>query len=161
MPSIWFTGDSHFRHTRILELCGRPFSSIGEMDETIIQRWNARVKPNDTVYHLGDFAWKNVSQQYLARLNGQIHLIRGNHDKTVKDGFSSISDMLTIDVGGMNLVLCHYPIEEWNGFWRGAKHLHGHCHGRMRQQKGRLDVGVDSWDFAPVSLDEIKEKLGE
>jgi calcineurin-like phosphoesterase family protein len=134
------------------------------MDEAMIHRWNMVVKPNDIVYHLGDFNWgKSVADvvRYRSRLNGTIHLICGNHDKknicAESLCFESIADIATIKIDGDDIVLCHYPLAEWAGYYRGAWHLHGHCHGTLKSKEPRrVDVGVDSWSFAPVSLEEIK-----
>lgn len=166
----WFSSDSHFGHFNIIKHCKRPFKSIMEMDQTIITRWNEKISPTDTVYHLGDFAWNPmVARAVLGKLNGTIHLIRGNHDKrTLKKGvellFASVNDYLEIKVKDeemdvtQNIVLMHYPIESWNKRHHGSWHLHGHCHGTLPSgdHQARIDVGVDPMNFYPVSYNEIK-----
>ena len=86
--NIWFTSDTHFGHARILEYCKdtRPFDSVSAMDEALIATWNKQVRPDDTVYHLGDFAFKDAEHtlRLLKRLHGRIHLIYGNHDKVMR-----------------------------------------------------------------------------
>ena len=77
--TAFFTSDHHFGHKRIIELAKRPFTSVDEMDEYMIVRWNDRVKPGDTIYHVGDFAFTD-HDPYLRRLNGQKFLVPGNHD---------------------------------------------------------------------------------
>ena len=78
---IWFTSDTHFNHSKILDFCKRPFADIAEHDAALIKNWNDLVKPEDTVFHLGDFCWGGTSKwrEILSQLNGHIYLIRGNH----------------------------------------------------------------------------------
>ena len=75
--NVWFTSDTHFGHKRIIELAKRPFSSVEQMDGVMIESWNARVRPGDLVYHVGDFAFADHTP-YLERLNGQKFLVKGN-----------------------------------------------------------------------------------
>jgi calcineurin-like phosphoesterase family protein len=81
--TTFFTSDTHFGHARIIELSNRPFKSVQEMNEIIVHNWNALVRPDDTVYHLGDVALGPIedSLKYISRLNGNITLIVGNHDR--------------------------------------------------------------------------------
>jgi len=161
MP-LFFTADTHFGHAAIIDLCDRPFSSVDEMDEVLISRWNETVASSDTVYHLGDFCFraKKTAADYLARLNGSIHLIVGNHDDEAirhADKFVSVNHFLEIRAARQHVVLCHYPLREWHGAWRGSWHLFGHVHGRLNHEPlgFSLDVGVDSHDFRPWHIDEI------
>lgn len=90
--TIWFTADHHFGHANILRYCKRPFADVEEMNEALIANWNRVVAKGDTVYHLGDlFLLPPVeATKRMARLNGSICLIRGNHDRTadqMKDRF--------------------------------------------------------------------------
>lgn len=159
----WFTADTHFGHKRIIELCNRPFSSVEEMDEKMIANWNARVGEKDIVWHLGDFAFAH-QDQYLPRLNGQFkYLLKGNHDhkNRVRDsGWSLLlPSYYETYVEEQFLVLCHYGLRVWNKSHHGAIHLYGHSHGNLPGDSACCDVGVDCWDFKPVSLDEIKARL--
>lgn len=163
MPDQFFTSDTHFGHRRILELGkGRPFTSIEDHDETLIANWNARVAKGDHVYHLGDFAFATLDriEQILKRLNGEKHYILGNHDgemPKVVDHFASFQHYkeLKIFKPAKRIVLFHFPIASWNGAWKGSWHLHGHCHGSYKGNGPVIDVGVDNWGFAPVSMDEL------
>jgi len=158
----WFTADTHFGHARVIELARRPFASLAEMDETLIARWNERVAPGDHVYHLGDFAFADHNL-YLPRLNGEKRLIRGNHDHSNRirkaEGWRAIDDMLAIETDGVAIVLCHYGLRVWKRSHRGALHFYGHSHGSLPGDSQSIDVGVDCWDFRPVSLAEIKVRL--
>lgn len=163
--AIYFTSDTHFGHSAIIELNNRPFASADEMDETLIARWNEIVAPDDIVYHLGDFCCRDCCDAgpYLKKLNGRLHLIEGNHDEPMLEQwgerFASVSHMQQIHIGGQKIILCHYPIREWNDARRGAWHLFGHVHGGLNDDPlgFSLDVGVDSHDFRPWSVDEIRE----
>jgi calcineurin-like phosphoesterase family protein len=159
----FFTSDHHFGHRRIIELNNRPFASIEEMDEALIERWNAVVGPDDVVYHLGDFSFGDQAN-YLPRLNGkEKHLVIGNHDpKHSHPGWASVNDMLHIQSpDGTMLVLCHYAMRIWRYSHHGAIHLYGHSHGSLPGDSQSCDVGVDCWDFKPVSLDTIKAFLAQ
>lgn len=160
--AIWFTADTHFGHNRIRELAKRPFATVDEMDAAMISRWNQRVSSLDTVYHVGDFAFSS-HDNYLLVLKGQKHLIRGNHDHSNRikkaTGWASISDMLTVEIDKTPIVLCHYGLRVWSRSHYGALHFYGHSHGNLPGDSQSCDVGVDCWDFRPVSLDEIRARL--
>lgn len=166
MADVFFTADSHFGHKGILRLSQRPFKSVEEMEDGLVERWNAAVRPGDVVYHLGDFCFKGskAAEQVLARLNGEIVLIRGNHDSenSLKlPRWRGVHDLLEVSHQKQRLVLCHYPMLEWPGAWKGAVHLHGHTHGLVPPLDRRADVGVDVWDYSPVSLERILERIAE
>lgn len=156
---IFFTSDTHFGHTNIIQHCSRPFSTVEEMDETLIRNWNYVVCPEDIVYHLGDFAWRNISR-YIEQLNGNIHLIRGSHDKQIGNSsqvFVTVTDLNSIVIGGQRIVLCHYAMRVWRASHFGSWQLFGHSHGRLRPVGKQWDVGVDRNNFKPLSYEEIKE----
>ncbi len=162
--TVFFTADTHFGHARIIDFMARPFRDLEDMDRSLIDRWNARVAPDDTVYHLGDFAWGSAraAAAVLAALNGRKTLIAGNHDHSrtrALDGWEQVTQILEVEHGGVRLALCHYPMLEWPGAWKGVLHLFGHVHGRIPALDRRCDVGVDVWDFAPVTLPEIQARL--
>jgi calcineurin-like phosphoesterase family protein len=134
------------------------------MDEVIVDRLNASVKPNDTLYFLGDFCLgkpENVAA-YRNRLACQtIHFVDGNHDKTtqkLQHLFSSWSSLSEIHVGKQGIVLCHYAMKVWPSHSRGTWQLYGHSHGNLPDDPISLsmDVGVDSHDFRPWHFDEIQ-----
>ena len=164
----WFTSDTHFGHHNILKYTsGARGKTVEEMDERLVERWNSRVSIRDTVWHLGDVCFGDPI--ILWRLNGKINLIIGNHDhKHLKfDCFSRRFDRienyieLKTPLSNTKTVLCHYPFASWNKSYYGAPHLHGHCHGQMKEiVPGRIDVGVDTHpELAPYSIEELKQKL--
>lgn len=157
--TIFFTADTHFGDHRTINIAGRPFASAAEMDAALIERWNARVRPDDEVWHLGDVARRgDAVAGLLAQLRGRKHLLRGNNDPPATAtalGWASVGDYAELDLDGHRLVLCHYPFRSWNGQHRGALNLHGHSHGRLKPMPRQFDVGVDVHGFAPVTLTEL------
>ena len=165
--TTWFTADTHFGHAAVIRMNARPFADVVEMREQFVANWNAAVRPNDEIWHLGDFAYRaepGEAGRVFERLNGRKHLICGNHDTlAVATGMAweSVSDIHQLAVDGVRLVLCHYPMLEWPGFYRGAVHLFGHCHGNRRGVGRSCDVGVDCWNYRPVRLSEVLERIGD
>lgn len=167
---IWFTSDTHFGHKNIIQYTQRPFESVEEMDETMIERWNERVAPNDSVYHLGDVGLCPAPQlkEILDRLNGSIFLITGNHEKSAlecKRRFEWIKDYYELrvadpdaDNGRQKIMLMHYAMRVWNGSHRGNFHLYGHSHGSLPDDPTMrsFDIGVDCHNFYPLSYEEVK-----
>lgn len=168
---IYFIGDMHLGHDNIIKLCNRPFSSGREMDGFLINSWNSVVNPEDTVYILGDFAFKSVINpvEILKKLNGHKILIIGNHDKQnlknpeFRRCFIDIKDMLSIYINNEKIVMCHYPIVEWEGYFRGAWHIYGHVHNNVRNkswlflkdESHALNAGADIIGFKPVTFEEL------
>lgn len=135
------------------------------MDEALIENWNATVPPNGVVYHLGDFSFRGATEaprQVLSRLNGHIHLIEGNHDhkKVLKfPEWKSVSPLKIIRWQKQKIVLCHYAMRSWDGKHRKSWHLYGHSHGQLMDRGLATDVGVDAWDYKPVSFSRIRDLM--
>ena len=169
MNQTWVTADLHLGHKGggpnqgIIHHAARPWETIEEHDEALITNWNLTVDRKDTVIIVGDFAWKNHAY-YLNRLNGSKILIRGNHDdmpKKVEAQFSSVHDILERKFNGQRIVFCHYPLRGWSGATQGTWHCFGHHHGTAQEDPGSCccDVGVDVWDYRPISIDTIALKM--
>lgn len=140
-------GCTHFGHAKIIELGKRPFASVEEMDAEMIRRWNATVHPDDTVYHLGDFAWKD-HDRYLNVLHGRIIRVQGNHDRP-----NWGQDMIEVHDLWRGIVLFHYPIEEWNGWYKGNIHVHAHTHDPLlASAPRRFNVSAEAVNYTPISL---------
>lgn len=163
--AVLFTADTHFGHAGARALYRRPFRSVAEMDAAIIERWNEVVRPDDEVWHLGDFS---VGQkpgrvvELLESLNGAKHLITGNNDddSVVRSGtWQSVQPYREVVADGQHLILCHYPFRTWRNMARGWIDLHGHSHGRLRPQAWQCDVGVDAWEFRPIDIAAILERV--
>lgn len=163
MTRRFFTADTHFGHTKLIKYDNRPCATSEEMDEFLIHAWNATVLKSDIVYHCGDFAWRGntLAKQILQRLNGQIHLIEGNHDalsKKVRNMFTSVSQMKRIKIGKQEIWLSHFPLKTWEHKGRGAWNIHGHCHGRLMDQEcNSVDIGVGQWGWSPVAFETLQE----
>jgi len=158
---IYFTADTHFSHRNIIKYCNRPFSSIEEHDEVIITNWNSVVRKNDIVYHLGDFAFGDV-QKHLRRLNGNIHLILGSHDKNTKNCkhlFASYNQLLNTKIEGINITLSHCSMRIWHKSHYNAFSLYGHSHGMLEPWGKSFDCGVDTNNFYPYSWEQVKDKM--
>lgn len=156
--ATFFTSDTHFGHGGARGLYRRPFASVAEMDEAMVTRWNETVGPEDEVWHLGDVAVGLSAARVsdlIGRLNGRKHLVTGNNDPPPTQalaGWASVQPYAEIVVDGIHLVLCHYPFRSWRNMSRGWLNLHGHSHGRLAPMPRQYDVGVDVWDFRPVTL---------
>ena len=164
MSNIWFTSDTHFGHANIIRFCDRPFSNVQEMNEKLIANWNECIRPNDEVYHMGDFSFEKNPQVTASRLMGRKHLIRGNHDKDrhvqlISPYFQWIKDYYSLKISGQKFILFHFPIRNWHHCYKGAIHLFGHSHGGTPDLGRSTDVGVDCWDYKPVHLDTILEYM--
>lgn len=175
---IFFTSDSHYGHKNIIEYSNRPFKDVDEMDAILIKNWNSVVGYDDDVYHLGDFSLSSAdrSLRILEQLNGNIYLIKGNHEKSVleksftRDKFKWIKDYYELTVedldakgGRQVIVLLHYAMKVWNKSHKGSFHLFGHSHGSLPDDVNSLsfDVGVDSHDYFPISYEQVKQIMSK
>jgi len=170
--AVWFTSDTHGGHENIIRYCGRPFRTVSGMNREMRERWNARVAPRDTIYHLGDFAFGSLGHaskeatwaKYVKKLRGRKILVRGNHDRNADVmraiGFDDVLENAIVDVGGVRVWVNHYPTHSHDA--RDMKRpkapgpydiaLCGHVHQAWRVNEGVVNVGVDVWNFHPVSL---------
>jgi calcineurin-like phosphoesterase family protein len=170
----FYTSDNHFFHKKILDLQRhtRLGSSMEEMHELMIDKWNNQVSENDEVFILGDMFFlggKQWSKIYstLDRLKGIKHLIVGNHDHfalTVDDTellkyFYSIQSYKEEKIGDTLICMMHYPIYRWNRQQYGSIHLHGHTHGSYQGEGKILDVGIDNRPNCDMGLWELEEIL--
>jgi calcineurin-like phosphoesterase family protein len=165
MPNTWFTADFHLGHANIIRYCGRPFRTVEEMDQAILECLNAWVKANDILYFLGDFCIGNQARivEYRRRIRcKKIFAVPGNHDKQarkLKEEFSWLDNLAEVSINGQPIVLCHFALRVWNRSNHGSWHLYGHSHGRLVEVPRSLsmDVGVDTHDLRPWHFDEIAD----
>lgn len=167
MKNIWFTSDSHFGHTNIAGSTisnwssgYRDFDSVWEMNKALIEGINKYVKEDDILYHLGDWSFGGIHNIKLFRdsiICQNIHLILGNHDEHIIDKevkfndtsfnpvelFSSVQDVLNIEVGKTKIFLSHYSHRVWKGSHKGVIHLYGHSHAAIPDLGRSMDIGVD------------------
>jgi calcineurin-like phosphoesterase family protein len=176
---IYFTADTHFCHSNIIWSCGRPFDTVEEMNETLIQNWNSYVTGRDEIYILGDFAYKAAGLQVntiLSRLKGKKYLVKGNHEKYLStpefrpEAFEWIKDYYLLVYEKVKFALFHYPMLSWDGSHHGSFHLYGHVHnsGIKHPEFGEklkllgtraINVGVDVNNFYPVSIQQVMNQV--
>lgn len=169
MHNIYFISDMHFHHNNIIDFANRPFFSVEEMNIKMIENWNSVVKNDDIVYHLGDFSMKSNKEEVnkiLNQLNGNIILVKGNHDKVGQYRYIE-ADIVDNDTGNtIPLVMFHYPIQSWNKQFHGSIHVHGHEHSKdqksgMYDDKKRIfNCCVEAIEYTPISLKKILEHFG-
>ena len=169
---ILYTGDLHFGHESVIRFDNRPFSSVAEMDRMLIELWNKKVGTNDVVYVNGDFAYRNSKppEWYLEQLKGKKYLIIGNHDtKMLKNSkamayFEGVDKMMHVVDDGKHVCVCHYPMVEWYGMYRGNYHVYAHIHRSvnrsyqiMRTLDNAFNCGVPINGYVPVTFWEMVE----
>ena len=183
--SIFFTSDQHFGHTNVIKYCNRPFDTVEQMNEHMVEKWNSVVRPDDVVYVLGDFSLaKSPVMKYVPRLNGQKHLIAGNHDHChpihtknhekrqrmiqlyLNAGFISVQLEMKLHIAGQSVKLHHMPYNsdhtkdiryaEYRPKNEGGWLLHGHVHQLWTVNNKQINVGVDRHQYTPVSIAEIE-----
>ena len=171
---IFYTADLHLGHENVIAYSKRPFGNADEMLECLILNWNSVVSDNDDVYIIGDLFFKLGTKkqlEILRSLKGRKHLILGNHDRNlntaVRDEFASTNDYLKLNDNGRCVILSHYPILEWDGYFRGAYHIYGHIHNNFdtlayqiinnnpEHFKNAFNAGVDVTGYTPRTLNEL------
>jgi calcineurin-like phosphoesterase family protein len=153
---LFVISDLHLNHRNIIRYCHRPFSNVGIMNKTIIQRWNKVVGPNDTVYFVGDFTLRGSPQYWKEKLKGRIIFIRGNHDQNIKNARHHV----TLHHRGHLFYFVHNPHEaptNWDGWI-----IHGHVHNNQMKiyplingDKKSINVSAELTDYYPLDLDKI------
>ena len=166
MKNIYFTSDWHLSHINIMKYSNRPFSSVEEMNDTIISNFYDTVKPGATIYFLGDFSFDRViTENFFTKLpkNIHFHFISGNHHKKTKNIIErfvdSYSNMKDIKINERKITLCHYAMRVWNCSHFNSWQLYGHSHGTLSSVGKQCDVGVDDWNFFPVRFEQIEEYM--
>lgn len=167
MAQIWITSDSHFGHRNMAEVFTqpdgmpmRPFGTLAATDAAMVERWNAVVKPQDHVWHLGDFAMnKWALDHFCPLLHGHKRLVRGNHDifKTqayLRAGFEELRGVSVID----GLIFTHIPIHP-NSLGRFRANVHGHTHAQPDYDWRYLNVSVERTDYTPLALEDVDARV--
>jgi len=164
---IFVISDLHFNHSNIIKYCNRPFVDADHMKEILIANWNSVVSNDDTVYVIGDFGFGDVSN-INGRLNGIIHLIKGNHDKPVTSrtfNFASVQKYLVLQIEHLNILLIHNPIYR-SAYSCGAPNvkydmcLYGHVHDREqgwigKDNKWYRNCSVEVMNYTPQLLSDV------
>lgn len=167
-----YIADTHFGHDNVIRFDGRPFADAAEMWRVMRELWNGRVRDDDDVWIIGDFVMRSdkPASFYLERLKGHKHLIMGNHDPgMLRDEksaacFETIDKMHHIVDGKNNIIMCHFPIAEWNRMHHGSYLIYGHIHNRrddtydfMKTRERALNAGCMINGYMPVSFQELVE----
>jgi calcineurin-like phosphoesterase family protein len=171
-----FWSDPHFGHANIIEYAQRPYHSVSEMDAALITNYNEIVDDNDVVVWLGDafLCSREKSLEIMSRLKGRKILIRGNHDRGASAmlslGFDIVADKMSVQIAGRTCTLCHYPYagadrhgklveraEYLPERKKGEYLIHGHTHSRKMVDGHMLHVGIDAWNWRPVTYDRVAE----
>ena len=180
---VFFTSDLHFRHGNIIKYCKRPFETVQEQTEKLIENWNKTVPDTAIVFILGDFAFatKNQWRGFLNRMTGKKYLILGNHDRhedIPTEMFEDVVDLAKVSIKikdheWKTFILSHRPMLGWEGSNDGSIMLYGHVHTCTNPEvdetidselvklmpKNSWDVGVDNNNYIPVSVHEVLEKI--
>ncbi len=160
---IYFTADFHLDHANIIRFCDRPFRNVQHMNKALIQNYNSVINDDDEVFIIGDLSIKPKSykwstEQMTRNMKGQKHLILGNHDyfgpfDYIDIGFTTVHTALIVE----EFVLAHDPsVATAIG---DKKLLCGHIHKLFKMQGNALNVGVDVWDFKPVSIEQVRKEF--
>jgi calcineurin-like phosphoesterase family protein len=161
--TIWVISDTHFNHANIIRYCGRSFTNVDQMNDTMIRRWNSCVREGDLVLHLGDFALHKDSSSVRAickQLHGRKILVKGNHDRKsmtwyINNGFEFFCDSFVLG----DILFTHRPVPKSLFIQMQIPYrlnVHGHIH-----QKETLDplmyknVSVEKLNYFPIHLDSI------
>lgn len=183
MANRFVISDTHFGHTNSWEKFKlpngdplRPFTSTEEMDETMVERWNAVVRPQDTVYHLGDVVINKKSLHHVKRLNGKKRLVRGNHDIFKDEDYREVGfeSLYGVRVFVDQFILSHIPLHPESVTERFRVNVHGHLHANevmlsaidmdTNATKQYIDprylcVSVENTDYRPLSFDEVEARI--
>lgn len=189
--TVFFSSDHHFSHANIIDFAGRPFVNVDHMNYSMVEKWNSVVNEDDTVYVLGDFAMGHREKTLVLadQLNGYKKLVPGNHDNCWKGlsvkmvekwtpyyegvGFEIMPGQMDHTLpDGTVVTLCHFPYsfttrydDKYSGnrpIDEGKWLLHGHTHEKeIRTGERQIHIGVDAWDFTPVSEEWIMEIIDE
>lgn len=189
MNRIWFSSDYHLDHSNVIRYCDRPFDNVEEMNAEIVKRHNEVVDKDDIVFMVGDIAFNDkILYELVPKMNGYRILVSGNHDQTfqrrskaakfvhkyVEDGiFMHVTNGLSWKLfNGTTVLIDHFPYygdhenreeryPELRPRDEGGWLLHGHVHELWKQKDRMINVGVDQWDFYPVSEDTIIGMIDE
>lgn len=159
MNKVFFISDTHFGHSNIIkfEPVARPFETIEEHDEKLVDNWNSVVNKNDIVWHLGDFSMSQQAVNIAARLNGTKHLVMGNHDTAPTATYLKYFYKLHGVASYKGYILTHVPVHQQKHRYKG--NIHGHLHSkRVRYEVDPkligTEMGYDPW-YLNCSVEQI------
>lgn len=157
--TVFLISDTHFGHANIIKYASRPFDSVEEMNEAMVENWNSVVKQGDKVYHLGDVTMNSKSLDIMSRLNGRKVLIKGNHDtqklKFYTPHFYDIRGSHELD----NFILTHIPVALEQSARYAQGNIHGHLHEKNMDNHWYINVSVEQINYTPIAFDDIRQRI--
>lgn len=169
MTMDFISADLHLGHAKVIQYCQRPFISVEEHDKVLISRINERVGENDRYIHVGDFSFRNP-YIYIDQIKCRnIWLFLGNHDhrrlnqfrRLEREGRIKLIEAMVMTLGVHQYHIYHFPLLTWFGMRNGTRHIHGHCHMKLKPRPGAIDVGVDGHQFYPWSRTELEDQFSK
>ena len=166
---IFATGNQQFGRKGAIKKFKRPFSSVMEMNNKMIDAWNSVVTIQDHVYVLGNLAWDPITaDEIIVKLNGTIHLIRGEFDEATEniaelhESKLNICNDIQIDKKH-SVVLSYWPLHEWYNKSKGFQSVISFTGNKYKSnhKKNLINVNCDSWSFKPIELQKIKDLFAE
>lgn len=157
--TLWFISDTHFGHANIITYAQRPFATVEEMDEYMVEQWNKVVRPSDHIYHLGDVAMRQQAlHAIMPRLSGHKRLIMGNHDIFTTRYYMKYFEKLKASNVFNGMLFTHIPVHE-RSLGRFAANVHGHTHEQDDFGPRYLNISVERVGYRPISLEEISQRV--
>ena len=167
MSKIFVTGNMQFGRSSIISKMKRPFSSLEEMHNELISKWNSIVGPNDTVYHCGNFAWDpETAEIVLKKLNGRIYLVPGENDHAILDltanrsmPKNSVVINRIVELDEAKSILSYWPLAAWPKQGKNYYNVHGYPSKKhlSNHKTKSLNVACDFWGYKPIELETVKE----
>ena len=164
---IYFSSDFHFGHKMIIQYSERPFKNVSKMNHSLVTNWNRMVKKDDIGYILGDLTLRRHADHNLMEIvgsmNGRKRLIIGNHDKIkwfeyLDLGFESVHTSYELVYEGHKIFMCHDPAMR-EAVPKDYIVACGHVHRFFKVFKNCVNVGVDVWNYEPLSIDTLIDKM--
>lgn len=157
----YIISDLHLGHENIIRYCERPFSSLAEMHAEMTERWNQTVDEGDTVIVVGDILGAGddaAGREAIESLNGDILLVRGNHDSFGHNAPFHVVEQCTIQHGRYTFYVEHEPDSRGGPWWL----IHGHVHNNdlvtypfIHNGAAQVNVSAELLDYTPLAMDEL------
>jgi calcineurin-like phosphoesterase family protein len=168
---VFVTSNQQFGRPSAIKAYKRPFHSVDEMNNALIEAWNSVVSPEDIVYVLGNFAWDpEIAEKTINALNGDIVVISGEFDKATAE-ISELLSLTSIDYlynsieehPEANIVMSYWPLLDWPGKARGSYSIIGHPNKKYKtNHKTRIiNCSCDNWEFKPIEATKLIDLFNE
>jgi calcineurin-like phosphoesterase family protein len=173
LQKLWFYSDPHFFHHNIIRYANRPYQNVEDMNQDLILKLNSKVGKNDKVIFVGDMFFFKRNKEDIQKCLDIFHALNGNHKTLIienhdKSSFFLPYDMsvksLTINIQNEEVLINHYPYRPTDRpemtrrpLDEGKFLVHGHSHNKVKVKNKMINVCCDSWDYFPISLEEISE----